>query len=97
MWPSTMLRHVGAFASSKSAMKPSAPELSALIVILRSVGPVISTQRCCMSAGTGATVQSPSLISRVSGRKSSISPAASRARRSRARLSSSVRRASNSR
>ena len=49
--PSTMLCQVGALASSKSAMNPSAPEFSALIVILRSVGPVISTQRCCMSGG----------------------------------------------
>jgi hypothetical protein len=31
--------------SSKSAMKPLAPELSALMTSLRSVGPVISTRR----------------------------------------------------
>ena len=37
-------------ASSKSAMNPSAPEFSALITSLRSVGPVISIQRCCRSA-----------------------------------------------
>src|SRR5437764_694256 len=40
-WPSAMLCQVGALASSKSAMNPSAPEFSALIIILRSVGPVI--------------------------------------------------------
>ena len=57
--PSTMLRHVGELASSKSAMNPSAPEFSALMTSLRSVGPVISTQRCWSAAGTGATVQSP--------------------------------------
>ena len=34
--------HVGELASSKSAMKQRAPELSALIIILRSTGPVIS-------------------------------------------------------
>ena len=93
--PSIMLCQVGAFASSKSAMNPSAPEFSALITILRSVGPVISTQRCCMSGGTGATVQSPSRISRVSGRKSSISPSASRARRRPRASSSSSRRGPN--
>ena len=36
---------VGEFASSKSAMKTFAPELSALMIILRSTGPVISTRR----------------------------------------------------
>ena len=41
--PRSTFRHVGAFASSKSAMKTRAPELSALIIILRSTGPVIST------------------------------------------------------
>jgi hypothetical protein len=46
MWPSIMFDQLGALASSKSAMNPSAPELSALMTILRSVGPVISTQRC---------------------------------------------------
>ena len=54
---------VGEFASSKSAMKQRAPELSALIIILRSTGPVISTRRSCRSAGTGATRQSASRIS----------------------------------
>ena len=44
-WPPTMLRQVGELASSKSAMKPRAPELSALMTILRLVGPVISTRR----------------------------------------------------
>ena len=40
-----MLSQVGELASSKSAMKPLAPEFSALMTILRSVGPVISTRR----------------------------------------------------
>ena len=44
-WPSTWLRQVGEFASSKSAMKPFAPLLSALMTSLRSVGPVISARR----------------------------------------------------
>ncbi len=44
-WPSTWLAQVGEFASSKSAMNPRAPEFSALITSLRSVGPVISTRR----------------------------------------------------
>ena len=56
-WPSRTLSHVGEFASSKSAMNTFAPELSALIIILRSTGPVISTRRSCRSAGAGATVK----------------------------------------
>ncbi len=42
--------HVGEFASSKSAMKTFAPELSALITIFRSTGPVISTRRSAISS-----------------------------------------------
>ncbi|KFM29356.1 hypothetical protein F751_5794 [Auxenochlorella protothecoides] len=37
-----------------------APEFRALITILRSVGPVISTRRSRKSAGRGPTRQSPS-------------------------------------
>ena len=44
-WPCTTFSHVGEFASSKSAMKTRAPELSALIIIFRSTGPVISQRR----------------------------------------------------
>ena len=51
--------HVGELASSKSAMNTLAPELSALITILRSTGPVISTRRSAISSGDGATCQSP--------------------------------------
>jgi hypothetical protein len=36
--PSTTFSQVGLFASSRSAMKQSAPELSALIIIFRSTG-----------------------------------------------------------
>ena len=56
-WPWTTFAHVGASESSKSAMKTQAPELSALIIILRSTGPVISTQRFWRSDGAGATFQ----------------------------------------
>ena len=45
-------------------MKTFAPELSALITIFRSTGPVISTRRSTMSAGIDAQVQSPSRIAR---------------------------------
>jgi hypothetical protein len=38
-WPSTMFPQVGELASSKSAMNIFAPDLSALITILRSVAP----------------------------------------------------------
>src|SRR3954468_4439607 len=47
--PPTWLAQVGLLASSKSAMKPLAPELSALMTSLRSVGPVISTRGCSSS------------------------------------------------
>ena len=40
-----MLSQSGVLASSKSASQTLAPELSALMVIFRSVGPVISTRR----------------------------------------------------
>src|ERR1700687_1264529 len=60
---------VGESASSKSAMKTLAPELRALIIIFRSTGPVISTQRFCRSSGVGATRQSPRRTFSVSGRQ----------------------------
>src|SRR5687767_13905928 len=82
IWPRIMLSHEGVHESSKSAMKVEAPELSALMTILRSTGPVISTRRSCRSAGTGATVHALSRIERVSGRKPNVSPASRRAWRS---------------
>src|SRR5215831_5810572 len=61
-----MFAHVGVLASSKSAMYTSAPELSALISILRSVGPVSSTQRFCRSGVlTGATRRQQAFTRRV--------------------------------
>ncbi len=39
IWPWMLLSHVGVLASSKSAMKTFAPQLSALMIILRSTGP----------------------------------------------------------
>src|SRR6267378_1317655 len=76
-WPRRLFSHVGALASSKSAMKTLALELSALIIILRSGGPVISTRRSVRSGRIGATVQSESRICFVSGRKSGRRPASS--------------------
>src|SRR3954449_2940418 len=93
-WPCSMLLQVGEFESSKSAMKPVEPLFRALMTILRSVGPVISTQRFSRSLGGGATFQSPSRISRVSARKSSEPPASSSRWRSSRRASSSRRRPS---
>ena len=93
IWPWMLLSHFGVFASSKSAMNTFAPEFSALMIILRSTGPVISTRRSWMSAGTGAQVQSPSRTARVSGRKSGSLPASNSAWRCCRRASSSVRRA----
>ena len=55
-------------------MKTSAPEFKALITILRSVGPVISTQRLHRSAGRAATDQVASRIYRVSGKNSKQFP-----------------------
>ena len=83
--PSTTFVHVGEDASSKSAMKTRAPELSALIIILRSTGPVISTRRSSRPGGAGGTRQSPSRTARVSSRKSGFAPASSSAWRSRRR------------
>src|SRR5436190_20236797 len=92
-----MFLQVGAFASSKSAMKIFAPEFSALITILRSVGPVISTRRSSMSPGIGAHFQSPSRICFVSGKKSSPSPSSSRLCRSCRRSRHCLRRVPKSR
>ncbi len=63
----SMFVQVGTLASSKSAVETRAPELRALITILRSVGPVISTQRQRRSFGDGATRQSAARIACVSG------------------------------
>ena len=93
IWPLTTLSQVGESESSKSAIKASAPELSAPIIILRSTGPVISTQRCCRSSGVGATFQLPKRISSVSERKSGRMPASNSAWRTSRRASSSRRRA----
>ena len=65
--PSMQFSHVGEFASSKSAMNTRAPELSALITIFRSTGPVISTRRSAISSGNGAIRQSPRARRRCPG------------------------------
>src|SRR3954463_1963640 len=67
-----MLFQLGVLASSKSAMKTLAPELSALMSILRSVGPVISTRRSVRSASSATRHEVSSRISLVSSRKSSL-------------------------
>src|ERR1700686_4155505 len=69
-----LLLHVGVFESSKSAMYTLAPEFKALIIILRSTGPVISTRRSSMSFGIDATFQSLFRIEAVSGKKSGSLP-----------------------
>ncbi len=71
------LAHVGESASSMSAMNIRAPEFSALIVILGSAGPVISTRRSRRSRGVSATCQSLSRISEVSGGNVSFAPRSS--------------------
>ena len=78
------------FASSKSAMKTFAPELSALMIILRSTGPVISTRRSCRSSGQRAPPSSrPRARRRLRRGSPERSPASNRAWRSRRRASSS--------
>ena len=66
--PSITFSQVGEIASSRSAMKTFAPEFRALIIILRSVGPVISTRRSFRSAGAGATCHYEDRISAVSSK-----------------------------
>ena len=92
--PSTTFGQSGALASSKSAMNTLAPELRALMIILRSTGPVISTRRSCRSSGVGATRQSPSRTACVSARNAGRSPARRRACRSWRARSTSCRRGS---
>ncbi len=60
-------------------MNTLAPEFRALMIILRSTGPVISTRRSRRSFGMSATVQACSRMARVAARKSGRCPA-SRAR-----------------
>src|SRR2546425_5028977 len=96
-WPRTLLSQVGEFASSKSAMKTLAPELRALMIILRSTGPVISTRRSVRSGRLGATVHSAARSCRVAGRKSGSAPASSSRCRATRRASSSRRTGSNRR
>ena len=86
---------MGEVASSKSAMNTLAPELSALMTILRSTGPVISVLRSSRSAGAAATFHEPSRIDFVAGRKSGSTPASSSAWRATRRARSSWRRGSN--
>jgi hypothetical protein len=96
--PWIVFSHVGVFESSKSAMNTFAPELSALMIIFRSTGPVISTRRSWRSAGAGATFQvASSRTWRVSGRKSGRVPASISACRSTRRARSSLRLGSSAR
>ena len=93
-----MFSQSGVFASSKSASHTFAPEFSALIVIFRSVGPVISTRRSTRPGAGGATRQEVScLICWVPGRKSSMAPAESSSCRAARAASNSARRGPNSR
>src|SRR5690606_18677833 len=96
--PPTWFSQVGELASSKSASHTFAPLLSALMVIFRSVGPVISTRRSISPGAGGATRQSGSeRTSTVSVRKSRLPPASHSACRRRRSASSSARRGPNSR
>ena len=65
------------------------------MVILRSVGPVISTRRSRRYSGIGATAQSPERTSAVSSKKPSDAPAATASRRVRRWTNNSARRSAN--
>ena len=65
--PPTTLRQCGVLASSRSASQTFAPQLSALIAIFGSVGPVISTRRSTSPGGGGGTCQPPARTCAVSG------------------------------
>src|ERR1051325_2851565 len=95
--PSMVFRQVGEFESSKSAMYTCAPEFSALITILRSTGPVISTRRSISSRGLAATRQSAPRTSAVLGRKVGRAPASNSRWRAARRFNNSRRRGSNRR
>ena len=96
-WASMTLRQVGAVASSRSAIQTDAPEFSALTVIFRVAGPVISHRRSVSPGAGGATRQvGSSRTHSVSGPKFGFSPAEMRRARSRRALSSSARRPANS-
>jgi hypothetical protein len=69
-----MFDQVGDVASSKSAMNTDAPEFSALMIILRSHGPVISTRLSWRSAGIEPTFQSAPRTLAVSSIKLGRSP-----------------------
>ncbi len=93
-----MLSQSGVFASSKSASHTLAPEFSALMVIFRSVGPVISTRRSTRPGAGAATRQSgSSRMTWVAARKSSVPPADSSTCRAWRAAISSARRAPSSR
>ncbi len=72
--PSITLLHSGASESSKSAIKTLTFAFSALITILRSTGPVISTRRSSKSSGIPRIFQLPSRMEAVSEIKSGNIP-----------------------
>ena len=94
--PSRTLFQVGVEESSQSAMNTRAPEFRALIIILRSVGPVISTRRSAKSSGGGDTFQFPSRTGLVSSKKSGLEPDSKSACRILRAASSSFRSSRNS-
>ena len=95
--PSRTFSQVGVEESSQSAINTLAPELRALIIILRSVGPVISTRRSAISDGGEDTFQSPSRTSSVSSKKFGLEPDSKSACRTLRASSSSFRSSRNSR
>ena len=79
-------------------MKTLAPELSALMIILRSTGPVISTRRSSRSGGIGATLQSPSRTAlRLGEEVEALARVEPRLHRAARRASSSSMRGANAR
>ncbi|ABY21927.1 hypothetical protein RSal33209_0171 [Renibacterium salmoninarum ATCC 33209] len=75
IWPWMTFRQLGVEESSMSASQTFAPEFSALMVILRSTGPVISTRRSTRTGAGGATRQfGSSRMVEVSRRKRGSTP-----------------------
>jgi len=75
--PRMMFSQVGEQESSKSAMKQRTGAFSALMTILRSTGPVISTRRSVRSSGTGEMRHSAPRTWAVAARNSGSAPSSS--------------------
>src|SRR6184192_634909 len=88
--PRITFPQVGEQASSKSAMNACTGAFSALMIILRSTGPVISSRRSSRSFGTGEMRQLPARTASVARRKSGNAPSSNSAWSSSPRVEAAV-------